>query len=55
MTKATQTDFNYVWVKDRKCNEFICNVKDLKDPQKATQDELKNCIDDAKSGIALGD
>jgi hypothetical protein len=55
MTHATKTDFNYVWVKDRKGNEFICNIKDLKDPKKASREELKNCVDDAKSGIALGD
>ncbi len=39
----------FVWVKDKAGNEFVCELGALKDPKKATKDELKNCIDDAKS------
>ncbi|MCK8601495.1 hypothetical protein [Desulfoferrobacter suflitae] len=39
----------FVWVKDKAGNEFICELGALKDPKNASQDELKNCIDDAKS------
>lgn len=37
----------HVWVKDKAGNEFICPIDVLKDPKNATEDELKNCIDDA--------
>lgn len=39
----------FVWVKDKAGNEFICQLDALKDPKKATSEELKNCVDDAKS------
>ncbi|MEN6490257.1 MAG: hypothetical protein ABFD66_15490 [Smithella sp.] len=39
----------FVWVKDKAGNEFICQVDALKDPKKATEEELKNCVNDAKS------
>jgi len=55
MTEPTKTTWNYVWVKDKAGNEFICPINALKDPQKASEEELKNCIDDAKAGVALGD
>ncbi|UCF83101.1 MAG: hypothetical protein JSV50_18260 [Desulfobacteraceae bacterium] len=42
-TKRTQ----FVWVKDRAGNEYVCNVEYLKDPKNVKEDELKNCIDDA--------
>ena len=37
-----------VWVKDKAGNEYICEVKALKDPKNATEAELKECIDDAR-------
>jgi len=37
----------HVWVKDKAGNEFICPIDVLKDPKNATDEELKNCIDDA--------
>lgn len=55
MTEATKTSWNFVWVKDRAGNEFICNIGDLKDPKKASPEELEGCIDDASAGVALGD
>ena len=39
----------FVWVKDKAGNEFICQMDALKDPKHATEEELKNCVDDAKS------
>jgi hypothetical protein len=39
----------FVWVKDKAGNEFVCPIEALKDPKKATDAELKNCVDDAKS------
>lgn len=42
-TKRTQ----FVWVKDRAGNEFVCSMDDLQDPKNVSEDELKNCVDDA--------
>jgi hypothetical protein len=55
MAEPTKTSWNYVWVKDRAGNEFICDLKDLKDPKTASDEELKKCVDDAKAGVPLGD
>lgn len=37
----------YVRVRDMEGNEFICPFSALKDPRKATQEELDNCVDSA--------
>jgi hypothetical protein len=37
MAEPTKTSWNYVWVKDRAGNEFICDLKDLKDPKKCVR------------------
>ena len=37
----------FVWVKDRAGNEFVCDVGYLKDPKNVKEEELKNCVDDA--------
>ena len=42
-TKRTQ----FVWVKDRAGNEYVCSVDYLKDPKNVSEEELKNCVDDA--------
>lgn len=47
--KAQAGRIPFVWVKDKAGNEFICQMDALKDPKKATAEELKNCVDDAKS------
>ncbi len=39
----------FVWVKDKAGNEFICPLESLKDPKRATKEELRNCVEDAKS------
>ena len=41
----------YVWVKDRKGNEYMCPPGALKDPEHATAEELENCVDDASAGV----
>lgn len=39
----------FVWVKDKAGNEFVCPIDALKDPKKASQEELKNCVEDAST------
>ncbi len=46
-TPAGRTQF--VWVKDKAGNEFVCEIGALKDPKNVSPDELKSCVDDAKS------
>jgi len=45
----------FVWVKDKAGNEFVCHVTDLKDPKDVSEEELKNCLDDASMGVNIGD
>ena len=44
----------YVRVKDQAGNDFICPIESLIDPEKATEDELENCVDDAVVGRYAG-
>jgi hypothetical protein len=53
--EETKHKQRFVWVKDKKGNEFVCYVEDLKDPKKVSDDELKNCLDDGSRGIPIGD
>jgi hypothetical protein len=52
MAEPTRVSDPLVWVKDREGNEFICHLSDLKDPNKATKEELTKCVD---SGSAAYD
>jgi hypothetical protein len=45
----------FVWVTDNVGNKYLCPVDTLKDPKHATEEELKNCIDDATMAIDIGD
>ena len=45
----------FVWVKDKAGNQFVCRVEDLKDPKDVSDEDLKNCMDDAKMGVNIGD
>ena len=45
----------FVWVKDKAGNQFVCHVDDLKDPKKVSEEDLKNCVDDATMGVNIGD
>ncbi len=44
----------YVRVTDRAGNEFLCPIKELKDPEQATAEELANCVDSATVGRYSG-
>ncbi len=55
MADAHKAEQPFVWVKDKKGNEFICPINALKDPKKASDAELKNCVDDASMGVNIGD
>ena len=45
----------FVWVKDKAGNEYVCRVMDLEDPKKVSDEDLKNCIDDASRAINIVD
>jgi hypothetical protein len=44
----------YVRVKDQTGNDFICPIESLIDPDKATEEELENCVDDGVVGRYAG-
>jgi len=44
----------WVRVKDEAGNEFICPINALKDPEKATDEELDGCVDNAVTGRYAG-
>ena len=45
----------FVWVKDKAGNEYVCRIEDLENPKNISDEDLKNCMDDASRGIAIGD
>lgn len=45
----------FVWVTDKKGNQFICPMDALKDPKHASKEELASCVDEAKMGVNIGD
>ena len=55
MAEETKTSWNYVWVKDKAGNEYVCSVDALKNPKKLSKDQLDNCIDDASRAVPVGD
>lgn len=40
-------DAPLVWVKDNAGNRFLCPMESLIDPNSVTDEEKKNCVDDA--------
>ncbi len=36
-----------VWVKDNAGNRFLCPLDALRDPNSLSEEEKKNCVDDA--------
>ena len=44
----------YVRVKDQTGNDFICPIDSLIGPEKAMEEELKNCVDDGTVGLYAG-
>lgn len=45
MSKAEDSKKPYVWVKDAAGREFLCSARDLKEIERATEEELAACID----------
>ena len=43
----------FVW--DKAGNEYVCRIEDLENPKNISDDDLKNCLDDASRGIPIGD
>lgn len=44
----------YARVKDKTGNVFICPIDSLINPEKATEEELENCVEDAVVGRYAG-
>ena len=42
-----QSRQQFVWVKDKSGNEYACPVDVLKKPEELSENERKDCIDDA--------
>jgi hypothetical protein len=53
--KMENHEKRFVWVTDKAGNEYVCRVMDLADPSKVSEEDLKNCIDDASRAINIGD
>jgi hypothetical protein len=47
--EASKGRTQFVWVKDKAGNEFVCELGALKDPKNVSDEELKDCVDDATS------
>lgn len=54
MAAPTKPSDPLVWVKDKEGNEFICNVSSLKDPKKASKEELAKCVDSGSAAYDPG-
>jgi hypothetical protein len=54
MTEPTKPSDPLVWVKDKEGNEFICHLSQLKDPKKASKEELAACVDSASAAYDPG-
>ena len=54
MAEATKPSDPLVWVKDKEGNEFICLMSQLKDPKKATKEELEQCVDSGSAAYDPG-
>ena len=51
---ATKQRETWVRVKDHEGSDFICPLSALKDLDKATEEELENCVDSATVGRYAG-
>ena len=51
---STKEKETWVRVKDYEGSEFICPLSALKKPDKATEEELENCVDSATVGRYAG-
>jgi hypothetical protein len=41
------SDEPLVWVKDNAGNRFLCPLEALRDPNSVSEEQKKNCVDDA--------
>jgi hypothetical protein len=48
------TQRRYVKVKDMAGNDFVCPLDELRDPNRISDAELENCIEDAVLGRYAG-
>jgi hypothetical protein len=55
MAEIETHEQRFVWVKDKAGNEYVCRIMDLKDPKNISDEDLKNCVDDASRAINIGD
>jgi hypothetical protein len=44
----------YIRVKDETGNDYVCPIDSLTDPEKVTQEELENCVDEGTVGRYAG-
>ena len=54
MAEPTKPTDPLVWVKDKEGNEFICHLSQLKDPKKASKEELSKCVDSVSAAYDPG-
>ena len=43
------SDQSLVWVKDNAGNRFLCPMDALRNPNSVSEEEMKNCVDDAST------
>lgn len=46
---------DWVWVKDRAGNRFMCHIKALKDPKKLAKEDLATCMNVGKASPKFKD
>ena len=54
MAEPTKPSDPLVWVKDKEGNEFICHLSQLKDPKKASKEEMATCVDSGSAAYDPG-
>ena len=42
---------NYIWVKDKKGEEYLCPSNVLIDKKDVTEEQLKYCVDDLNASV----
>jgi hypothetical protein len=52
MTQGKDKSTRYVRVVDRAGKEYVCRMSALKDPNNATEEELKNCFDSVEDAFS---
>ncbi len=52
MTEGDDKSISYVGVVDRSGREYVCRMSALKDPNNATEEELKKCFDTSEDAFS---